>query len=98
MLLPVNHLKATLPIQAIQAYYPTLNHGQWITLSSQVLTMIAEYHTACVINGSLTTSPIPSQEIEEKLPPLVNYTHPAGRGITDVRLRDNKVVTAAIMA
>ena len=52
--------------------------------------MISEYHTACVINGSSTTSPIPSQEIEEKLPPLVDYTHPAGTGITDVRVRDNK--------
>ena len=52
--------------------------------------MILEYHTACVINGSSTTSPIPSQEIEEKLPPLVNYTRPAGTGITDVRVQDNK--------
>ena len=52
--------------------------------------MISEYHTACVINGSSTTSPIPSQEIEEKLPPLVNYTRPAGTGITDVRVQENK--------
>ena len=52
--------------------------------------MISEYHTACVINGSSTTSSIPSQEIEEKLPSLVNYTHPAGTGITDVRVWDNK--------
>ena len=52
--------------------------------------MISEYHTACVIIGSSTTSPIPSQEIEEKLPPLVNYTLPAGTGITDVRVWDNK--------
>ena len=43
-----------------------------------------------MINGSSTTSPIPSQEIEERLPPLVNYTHPAGTGITDVRVQDNK--------
>ena len=48
---------------AIQAFYPTLHHGQWRTLSSQALAMISEYHTACVINGSSTTSPIPSQEI-----------------------------------
>ena len=75
---------------AIQAHYPTLHHGQWRALSSHTLTMIAEYHTACVINGSSTTSPIPSQEIEERLPPLVNYTHPTGTGITDVRVQDNK--------
>ena len=75
---------------AIQAFYPTLHHGQWRTLSSQALTMISEYHTACVINGSSTTSPIPSQEIEEKLPPLADYTRPAGTGITDVRVWDNK--------
>ena len=42
-----------------------------------------------MINGSSTTSPIPSQEIE-KFPPLVDYTHPAGTGITDVRVQDNK--------
>ena len=52
--------------------------------------MISDYHTACVINGSSTTSPIPSEEIEEKLPPLVNYTYPAGTGIMDVRVQDNK--------
>ena len=45
---------------AIQAFYPTLHHGQWRTLSSQALAMILVYHTACVINGSSTTSPIPS--------------------------------------
>ena len=75
---------------AIQAFYPTLHHGQWKTLPSQALTMISEYHTACVINGSSTTSPIPSQEIEEKLPPLEDYTCPAGTGITDMRVWDNK--------
>ena len=75
---------------AIQAYYPTLHHGQWRTLSRQALTMIVEYHTACVINGSSMISPISSQEIEESLPPLVNYTQPAGTGITDVRVWDNK--------
>ena len=75
---------------AIQAFYPTLHHGQWRTLLSQALAMISEYHTACVINGSSTTSPISSQEIEEKLPPLVDYTHQAGTGITDVRVWDNK--------
>ena len=76
--------------RAIQVFYPTLHHGEWRTLLSQALAMISEYHTACVINGSSITSPIPSQEIEEKLPPLVNYTHPAGTGITDVRVQDIK--------
>ena len=52
--------------------------------------MIAEYHTACVIHGPSITSPIPSQVIEEKLPPLMNYTHPVGTGMTDVRVQDNK--------
>ena len=61
-----------------------------MALSSQALAMIWEYHTACVVNGSSTTSPIPSQEIEKKLLPLVNYTRPAGTGITDVRVWDNK--------
>ena len=75
---------------AIRAYYPTLNQGQWRTLSSQALAMISEYHTACVVNGSSTISLIPYQETEEKLPPLVSYTHPVGTSITDMRVCDNQ--------
>ena len=82
---------------AIQAFYPTLHHGQWRTLSSQALTMVMEYHTACVINGPSITSPIPSQEIEEKLPPLVDYTCAVGTGITDVMVQDNKAKSLQVV-
>ena len=81
---------------AIWAFYPTLHHGQWRTLSSQVLAMISEYRTACMINGSSTTIPIPSPEIEEKLH-LLNYTHLAGTGITDVRVQDNKAKSLRVV-
>ena len=45
---------------------------------------------ACVINGSVITSPIPSQEIEKKLLPLETYTRPSGSDVTDVRVGDHK--------
>ena len=75
---------------AISARYPADHPGQVRVLLSQVLCMISKYHVACMVNGSSTTSPIPSQEIEEKLPPLENYTPPRGTGITDIRIRENK--------
>ena len=51
---------------------------------SQVLCMIAEYHLACAIRGSMTMSPILPEAVEQYLPPLVDYAHPGSRGITDV--------------
>ena len=52
--------------------------------------MISEYHMACMVNGPSTTSPLPSQVIEEQLPPLENYAFLQGTGVTDVRLSDHK--------
>ena len=52
--------------------------------------MIAEYHLACVTRGSTTTSPILPEEMEEYLPPLVDYALPEGSGVIDVRVRDHK--------
>ena len=52
--------------------------------------MISEYHMACMVDGSSTTSPIPSQGIEDKLPPLEGYAPPKGTGMTDVRVSDHK--------
>ena len=57
---------------------------------SQVLCMIAEYHLACATRASATMSPILPEAVEQYLPPLVDYAHPAGTGITDVRVHDNK--------
>ena len=58
-------LRGNVASPAIQAYYPTLSTGQQRILSSQALTMIADYHMTCVICGPSLTSPIPSREIEE---------------------------------
>ena len=38
----------------------------------------------------MTTSPILPEAVKQYLPPLVDYTHPAGTGITDVRVCDHK--------
>ena len=52
--------------------------------------MIAEYHLACATGGSMTTSPILPEAVEQYLPPLVEYAHPGGTGLTDVRVCDHK--------
>ena len=56
----------------------------------QVLCMIAEYHLACASMGGTTTSPILPEAVEQYLPPLVDYTHLCGTGLTDVRVCDHK--------
>ena len=78
---------------ALWACYPTFSYSKWRTLSNQVLAMIADYHAACLINGPSMTSPIPSQDIEESLPPWANYAPPAGTGTTNVRIADNHART-----
>ena len=52
--------------------------------------MIADYHRTCVIHGPSLISPIPSQEIEEKLPPVTDYALSQGTGIADVRVADSR--------
>ena len=52
--------------------------------------MIAEYHLACATRGSMTTSPILPKAVEQYLPLLVDYAHPGGTGLTDVRVHDHK--------
>ena len=74
----------------VEACYPALLPNPQKTLANQVLTLIADYHMACVIHGPSLTSPITSQEIEERLPPLTDYTHPPGMGVTDVRVVDSR--------
>ena len=76
--------------KAISVYYPTFTPAAVKTVASQVLCMIAEYHLACATRGSTTTSPILPKAVEQYLPPLVDYTHPGGTGLTDVRVRDHK--------
>ena len=52
--------------------------------------MIAEYHLACATRGSMTTSPILPEAVEQYLSPLVDYAHPGGTALTDVRVHDHK--------
>ena len=75
---------------AIGAYYPNFTPPAAKTVVSQVLCMIAEYHLACATKDSMTTSPILPKAVKQYLPPLVDYTHPASMGITDVRVHDHK--------
>ena len=75
---------------AISAYYPNFTPPAAKMVVSQVLCMIAEYHLACATKGSMTSSPILPKAVEQYLPLLVDYAHPAGMGITDVRVHDHK--------
>ena len=76
--------------RAISAYYPNFTPTAVKTVASQVLCMIAEYHLACATRGSMTTSPILPKAVEQYLPLLVDYAHPDGTGLTDVRVHDHK--------
>ena len=75
---------------AISAYYPNFTPPAVKMVVRQVLCMIAEYHLACATKGSMTTSPILPEAVEQYLPLLENYTHPGGTGLTDVRVCDHK--------
>ena len=76
--------------RAISAYYPDFTLATIKGVASQVLCMIAKYHLACATRGSMTTSPILPEAVEQYLPLLVDYAHPGGTGINDVRVRDHK--------
>ena len=76
--------------RAISAYYADFTPAAVKGVASQVLCMIAEYHLACATRGSMTTGPILPEAVEQYLPLLVDYAHPGGTGITDVRVHDHK--------
>ena len=75
---------------AISAYYPNFTPTAVKTVASQVLCMIAKYYLAGATRGSMTTSPILPEAVEQYLPPLVDYAHPGSTGLTDVRVHDHK--------
>ena len=75
---------------AISTYYPNFTPAAVRTVASQVLCMIAEYYLACATRGSMITSPILPEAIEQYLPPLVDYVCPDSTGLTDVRAHDHK--------
>ena len=77
-------------LRAISAYYLDFTLATVEGVVSQVLCVIAEYHLACATRGSATMSPILPETVEQYLPSLVDYTHPGGTGITDVRVHDHK--------
>ena len=59
--------------------------------------MISKYHMACVTRGSPVTNPILPGIIEERLPPLTDYTLPEDRsGVTNVRVWDHQVRTLRV--
>ena len=76
--------------RAISTYYPDFTPAAVKTVVGQILCMIAEYHLACVTRGSMTISPILPEAVEQYLPPLVDYGHPGGTGLTDVWVHDHK--------
>ena len=83
--------------EAIQAYYPRAEPRTVKTWACQVLCIISEYHMACVTRGSPVTSPILPGVIEDRLPPLTDYTLPEDRsGVTDVRVRDHQARTLRV--
>ena len=80
--------------EAIRAYYPGIEPRTLKTWACQVLCMISEYHMACMTRGSPVTSPILPKVIEDKLPPLTDYTLPEDRSdVTDVRVWDHQART-----
>ena len=76
--------------RAISAYYPDFTPAAVKGVASQVLCMIAEYHLACATMGSMTTSPILPEAVEQYLPPLADYARAGGTGLTDVQVCDHK--------
>ena len=83
--------------EALQAFYSRVDPQTLKTWACQILCMISEYHMACVTRGFPVTSPILPGEIEDRLPPLTNYTLPEdGSGMTDVRVWDHQARTLRV--
>ena len=80
--------------EALWAYYSGVDPWTLKTWACQILCMISEYHMACMTRGSLVTSPILPRVIEDRLPPLTDYTPPEDRsGVTNIRVRDHQART-----
>ena len=83
--------------EALQAYYTRVDPQTLNTWACQILCMISEYHMACVTRGPPVTSLILPGELEDRLPPLTDYTSPEDRsGTTDVRVRDHQARTLQV--
>ena len=62
--------------EALRAYYTRVDPQTLNTWACQILCMISEYHMACMTRGPPVTSPILPGELEDRLPPLTDYTSP----------------------
>ena len=83
--------------EALWVYYSGVNPQTLKTWACQILCMISEYHKACMTSGSPVTSPILPRVIEDRLPPLTDYTLPEDRsGVTDVMVWDHQARTLRI--
>ena len=83
-------------LRAISTYYPNFTPAAVKTVVGQVLCMIAKYHLACATRGSMTTSPILPEAVEQYLPPLVDYARPGSTGLTDVRVHNHKASSLCV--
>ena len=83
--------------EALWAYYSGADPRTLKTWACQILCMISKYHMACMTRGSPVTSPILPRVIEDRLPPLMDYTLPEDRsGVTDVRVWDHQARTLRV--
>ena len=82
--------KHNIASRALRAYYTRVNPQTLSTWACQILCMIAEYHMACMTQGSAVTGPILPRKLAEHLPPLADYAPPEDQsGTTNVRIRDH---------
>ena len=83
--------------EALRAYYSGVDPQTLNMWACQILCMISKYHMACMTRGSPVTSPILPRELEDRLPPLIDYASPEDRsGATDVRVQDHQGQTLRV--
>ena len=83
--------------EALWAYNTRVDPQTLNTWACQILCLISEYHIACVTRGAPVTSPIMPGELEDCLPPLMDYASPKDRsGTTDIRVRDHWAKTLRV--
>ena len=83
--------------EALQAYYSGVDPRTLKVWACQILCMISKYHMACVTRGSPVTSPILPGVIEDRLPPLSDYTSPEDRSsVTNIQVQDHQARTLRV--
>ena len=74
---------------ALKAAFPDWDDRKITTWSNQLLCSISEYQLACITRGTKYCAPLLPEEIEAKLPPLVDYLASDRRAVVDVHPKDN---------